>query len=80
MAMFLDYKLKGELGKGFFRQLHHLITLDMGMVFKRNNNKLDCRQCLSIASFYKTVCVKSRYPPFHPILCYRYRDVDFCCT
>jgi len=34
MAMFLDYKLKGGLGKGFFRQLHHLITLDMGMVLR----------------------------------------------
>ena len=50
------------------------------MVFKRHDNKLDCRQCLSITSFYKTVCVKSRYPPFHPVLCYRYRDVYFCCT
>ena len=34
MAMFLDYKLKGGLGKGFFRQLHHLITFDMGMVLR----------------------------------------------
>ena len=29
MTIYLDYKHKGELGKGFFRQLHHLISLGM---------------------------------------------------
>jgi len=28
-AALLDYKLKGELSKGFLRQHHHLFTLDM---------------------------------------------------
>ena len=55
----LNYKLTMESGKCFSGQIHHLITLDMWMVFKRNENKLGFGQFLSIENIYKTVCVCS---------------------
>ena len=39
MVVFLDYKPTRYEGKGFLRKIRHLITLEMWMVFKRNDNK-----------------------------------------